>query len=267
MVRLVLVAEPLDDLHGFRYGGGADDDGLEAALESAVLLDVLAVLVERGGPDGLNFAPGESGLEHVGGVDGTFRGPGPDQGVELVEEEHHVLRLPNLLHDRLEPLLELAAILGAGHEGAQVELEEPLLREDIGDLVPHDALGQALDDGGLPHPRLADQDGIVLGPSGEDLDHPLDLGFPADHGIELALAGELGQVTGELVEHRSLRTLLGSGIVLVAEKSEGLLAYLVEARPQGLEDLGGDRLPFLHEPEEEMLGTDVVVAELACLLG
>src|SRR5215468_1900800 len=231
MVRLVLVAEAFDDLHGLGYGGGADDDGLEAAFEGAVLLDVLAVFVERGGPDGLDFAARESRLEHVGGVDGAFRGAGPDQGVELVEEEHHVLRLPDLLHDRLEPLLELAAILGAGHEGAEVELEEPLLGEDVGDLVPHDALGQSLHDGRLPHPGLTDQDGVVLRPPGEDLDHPLDFRLAPDDGIELGLAGELGQITGEFVEHGSLRALLGPRIVLIAEEGKGFLAYLVETRP------------------------------------
>ena len=100
-----------------------DDDRLEATLEGAVLLDVLAVLVERGGPDGLDLAARQRRLEHVGGVDRALGGAGADEGVELVEEEHDVLRLADLLHDRLEPLLELAAILGAGHEGAEVELQ------------------------------------------------------------------------------------------------------------------------------------------------
>src|SRR5262249_25164196 len=214
----------------------------------------------------LDLAAGERGLEHVGGVDGAFRRPGSDQRVELVEEEHHVLGLADLLHDRLSPLLELAAILCAGCEGAQVALEEPVLGGATGDPMPHDALGQSLDDGGLPHSGLADEDGIVLRPSGEDLDHALDLGLAADDGIELALAGELGQVTGELVEHGSLRALLGPGIVLIAQESESLLAYFVEAGTQGLEDLGGDGLPFLPEAQEQMLGPDVVVAELASLL-
>ena len=126
---------PLDDLDGLGDGRRLDDDRLEAALEGAVLLDVLAVLVERGGADGLDLTARQRRLEHVGGVDRALGGAGPDERVQLVEEEDDVLRLPDLLHDRLQPLLELAAILGAGHEGAEVELQEPLVDEDVGDVV------------------------------------------------------------------------------------------------------------------------------------
>src|SRR5678809_1013446 len=80
----------------------------DGALERPVLLDVLAVLVERGGADGLDLAARQGRLQHVRGVDGTFGGTSPDQRVELVEEQHDVLRLADLLHDGLEPLLELA---------------------------------------------------------------------------------------------------------------------------------------------------------------
>jgi hypothetical protein len=59
-----------------------------------------------------------------------------------------------------------------------------------------------------------------------------------------------------------LGALLGPGVVLVTEEGERFLPHLVEASAEGLEDLRGDRLAFLHEPEEEMLGPDVVVAEL-----
>ena len=38
--------------------GGFDDDGLEATLQGAVLLDVLAVLVERRGADALQSRRG-----------------------------------------------------------------------------------------------------------------------------------------------------------------------------------------------------------------
>jgi hypothetical protein len=41
------------------------------------------------------------------------------------------------------------------------------------------------------------------------LDHALDLGLAADHGIERVLAGELGEVATELVQQRRLGGLLG----------------------------------------------------------
>ena len=56
VVRLVFHAEAVEDLDGFLDAGGLDLHGLEAALERGVLLDVLAVFVERGGADALQLA-------------------------------------------------------------------------------------------------------------------------------------------------------------------------------------------------------------------
>src|SRR5262245_45475571 len=266
MVRLVLVTKPTDDLHGFGHRRRADDDGLESPLERAVLLDVLPVLVERGRADRLDLTARERGLEHVGGIDRAFCSTGADQRVQLVEEQHDVLRLPDLLHHRLQPLLELAPIFRAGDQRSEVELQEALLSQHVGHLVTHDPLGETLDDGGLADARLSDQHRVVLGASGQDLDHALDFGFPADHGVELVLARELRQVAGELVQNRRLRALLRAGVVLIAEQRQRLLPHLVQPGSERLEDLRGDGLAFLHEAEEEVLGADVVVPELTGLL-
>ena len=149
-----------------------------------------------------------------------------------------------------------------GDEGAEVELEQPLVHEHVGHVVADDLLREPLDDRRLAHARLADQHRVVLGAAGQDLDDALDLLLAADDRIELALAGQLGQVARELVEDRRLRALLGPRIVLVAEQRQRLLAHLVEPGAERLEDLRGDRLAFLHQAEQQMLGADVVVAEL-----
>ena len=199
--------------------GALHDDRLEAPLEGAVLLDVLAVLVEGGGADRLDLAAREGRLQHVRGVDRALGGAGADERVQLVEEEHDVLRLADLLHHGLEPLLELAAVLGPGHEGAEVELEQALVDENIGHVVADDLLREPFDDRRLAHARLADEHGVVLRAAGEDLDDALDLLLAPDDRIELGLAGELGEIAGELVEHGRLRALLGPRIVLVAEQA------------------------------------------------
>ena len=62
-------------------------------------------------------------------------------------------------------------------------------------------LGQTFDDSCLADAWLADQDGVVLGSSREHLHDPLDLFTTSDDRVELALAGGLGQVAAELVEH------------------------------------------------------------------
>ena len=101
---------------------------------------------------------------------------------------------------RLEALLELAAVLGPGDHPGEVEGDQPLAGQRLGDLVIDDPLGDPLGDRGLPHSGISDQDRIVLCPSREDLDGRLDLVRAADHRIQLALPRLLGQVTAVLIE-------------------------------------------------------------------
>ena len=94
-----------------------DQHLLEAALQRGVLLDVLAVLVERGRADAVQLAARQRGLEHVAGVDRAFGLAGADHGVQLVDEEDdRPSSWPDFLQHGLQALLELAAVLGAGQQ-------------------------------------------------------------------------------------------------------------------------------------------------------
>ena len=107
VVVLVLAADALEDQDGVLDRGGLDLDRLEAAVQRAVLLDVLPVLVQRGRPDALQFAAGKRRLEDVGGVHRALGRAGADDGVQFVDEEDDVLGTLDLVHHRLDALLEL----------------------------------------------------------------------------------------------------------------------------------------------------------------
>ena len=63
-----------------------------------------------------------AGLSMLAGVHGALGGAGADEGVQLVDEEDDLaLGLLDLLEHRLEAVLELAAVLGAGDQRAHVE--------------------------------------------------------------------------------------------------------------------------------------------------
>ena len=122
VVHLVALLEAAQDGDRVLDRRLADQHRLEAALEGGVLLDVLAVLVERGGADAAQLAAGQRRLEQVGGVHRALGGAGADQGVQLVDEEDDLaVGVGDLLEHRLEAVLELAAVLGAGDQRAQVE--------------------------------------------------------------------------------------------------------------------------------------------------
>src|SRR5439155_10524568 len=217
VMHLVTLAEAAEDRDGVLDGWLADIHRLEAPLERRVLLDVLPVLVERGRADGVELAAREHRLQHVRRVDRAFGRAGTDDGVELVDEQDDLtLARGDLLQDGLEPLLELAAVLRAGEERADVQLEDALVLETLGHVAAHDALRETLDDRGLAHAGLADEDRVVLRAAREDLDDAPDLLVATDDRIDLALARELGEVATVLLERLILAFGVRIGDALVA---------------------------------------------------
>ena len=156
--------------------------------------------------------------------------------MQLIDEEHDLAAGTDLVEDLLEALLELAAILGAGHQGADVEREQALAPQGLGHLVGDDALGQTLDNGRLADAGLADQGGVVLQAAAQDLDHALDLRGPADHGVDLALAGQGRHIEPQLVNSRRLGAMLGFGMrrITLAEHLNGLRAHLFQVHAEAL---------------------------------
>ena len=198
---LVLIAEAVEDGDGVLHRGLIDGDRREAALESGILFDELAVLVEGGRADGLELPAGEHGLQDVGGVHAAFRrGTGAHDHVDLVDEEDDILVAHDRVDDLFEALLKVAAVARARHKGGDAERIHLLIAQELGHFALRDRKGEPLDDGALAHARLADEHGIVLGAAGEDLHDLLDLVAPADDGVELAqarLPREVLAVSGE----------------------------------------------------------------------
>ncbi len=270
VVRLVAVAQALEDLDRVRDRRLLHLDRLEAALEGGVLLEVLAVLVQRGRADGLQLSAREHRLEDRGGVDRTLGRARTDERVQLVDEQHDVAAGLDLLEHLLQALLEVAAVAGAGDQRAEVEAVDLLVLERLRHVAAHDRLRETLDAGGLADAGLADQHRVVLGAAREHLHHALDLLLAPDDRVELALARGLRVVAAELVEdqRRGRSPLLGragSGGLLALEAGEQLDHLLTDPVEVGAEldqHLGGDALALADQTEQDVLGADVVVAEL-----
>ena len=200
-MQLVLLLEAAQDRDRVLDRRLGHEHRLEAARQRRVLLDVLAVLVERRGADAMQFAARQRGLQHVGGVHRAVGLARADQRVQLVDEDDDVaLGRGDLRQHRLQALLEFAAKLGAGDHGAEIERHQLLALERFRHVVVDDAQRQALGDGGLADAGLADQHGVVLGAAAQHLDGAADFLVAADHGVELAVAGHLGEVAGVFLE-------------------------------------------------------------------
>ncbi len=106
----------------------------------------------------------------------------------------------NFFQDGLQAVFKLAAKFGSGEHRAQIEGDNALVAQDVRDVAVDDAAGEAFDDGGFADAGLADEDRVVLGAAREHLDDAANLLVAADDRIELAAAGELGQVLGVLLK-------------------------------------------------------------------
>ena len=262
VVLLVLLLQAAQDRDGVLHRRLGDEDGLEAPRQRGVLLDVLAVLVERGGADAVQLAARQRGLQQVAGVHRALGLAGADDGVQLVDEQDDLAALGlHLRQHGLQALLELAAVLGAGDQRAHVERQQLLVLEALGHVALDDALRQALGDGGLADAGLADQHGIVLGAPGQHLDGAADLLVAADDGVDLALGGRRGQVARIALQR--VVGLLGRGAVGGAALADVVDGRVERGRGDAgvLEDAAG--VGGLHgQGQQQALDGDELVAGL-----
>ena len=201
VVVLVGLTEPFENQNRVGHARLVDLDRLETALQRRVLLQVLAVLLERGGANRLQLAAGEHRFEDARRVDSALGRAGTDEGVDLVDEQDDVTSGADLLEDLLQAFLEVAPVSRPGDQGAEVEGVQVLVGEGFRHRPEHDLLGKSLNDGGLADTGLPDEHRVVLCATRQDLYDPLDLIASTDHRVELAIACQLSQVPAELVEH------------------------------------------------------------------
>ena len=106
--------------------------------------------------------------------------------MDLVDEQDRAGLRFELSQHRLEPLLEIAAIAGAGQERSHVERVDRRVDQHLRHFALHDPAGEPFGDRGLADPRLADIERVVLRPPAQDLDRPLNLGLAPDQRVDLA---------------------------------------------------------------------------------
>ena len=140
-----------------------------------------------------------------------------------------------------------------------------------------DGQGQPLHNGSLSHAWFPDEGGVVLGPPGQDLDHPGQFLFPADHRVQLSVGSHPGQVPGALVQQAGIGAALrfpgsdgAGGEFLAPQKGCQSLGELVQIRPLLRHKAAGGALTVLEQTQQQVLRADSVLPQAAgggrCLL-
>jgi len=184
VVRFVARTEPLQDPDRLLGRRLVDRHLLQTARERAVLFDVLELFVRRrshqaelsGGQDRL-----DEGREIHRPAGGRV---GADGRVNLVDEQDGHLPFRERRDDCLEPLLEIAAEPRSGEQRRRVEREDFGALQHFGDVVLQQPDGEPFGERRLADAGVADEHGVVLAATAEDLERALELRRPSDERVE-----------------------------------------------------------------------------------
>ena len=200
MVDFVLFLEATQDSNGVIKTRLADVNWLKAPLQGCVLLNILAVLSQRGGTNHVEFAAGQGGFKHIAGVHAAFAFASADHGVDFIDEEDDLASsFFNLFQHAFEAFFKLTAEAGTRQQAGDFQTNEPFILQRRRYVPLDDALRQGLDDGGFTDAGFTDQYGVILGAPAEDLHGAANFFIPADHWVEFTLTRQSGEVGAELL--------------------------------------------------------------------
>src|SRR6185437_9967501 len=138
-------------------------DLLEAPRQRAILLEHAAKFLERGGADAAQLARRQRRLDQVGRVHGAARRrTGTDDGVDLIDEQDGLRIFLQLRDHGFQPLLEIAAVLGARDQRAQIKCPDRGVFQHLGHLALDDPARQPFRQRGLATPDSPTYSGLFL---------------------------------------------------------------------------------------------------------
>ena len=194
VMRLIPRSQAFKNCGGLLRSGLAHEHGRKAPFERRIIFNVFAVFFNCGGAYYAKLAPCKRGLHYVRGVNAAFARAGADYRMDLIYEEYYPAVFPKLIHERLQALLEFAAVFRSGYHGSEIERKDPHSGYGLRHVSFRNALRDALRYCGLAHARLAYKDGIVLRPAAEHCYHAVYLILASDHGIEPAAFRKGGEI-------------------------------------------------------------------------
>ena len=211
---LILTFDIIEDCKSLLGSGGLNHDFLEAAFESAVFLNIDAVLIERCSADTLNLATGKCRFEHVCSVHRALSIACAYNRVNLVDKKYDVGILGEFIENRLYALLKFAAVFCAGYNRSHIKRNHTLVVKNTRNLALGDTQSKTFDDGRLADAGLTDEHGIIFLAAAENLRETLNLDLTAHDGIKSALLCRTSHVMTEFVEHGSVVSALATEFIL-----------------------------------------------------
>src|SRR6185503_8858973 len=144
----------------------------------------------------------QRGLQHVRRIHRrAHRRALADEVVQLVHEQNEIAIRLQRLHQPAQPFLVLAAERGARQHRDVIEAQHARVFQRRRDVAPGDALRQAFHHGRLADARLADERGVVLSLTQQNVDHARDFRVATAHRLEIAAARLRREIDADALEH------------------------------------------------------------------
>ncbi len=260
MENLIPVLDPPEDGYRILDRGLGYHDRLEPALQSLIFLDILSIFIYSGGADAVELASGQHWLQHVAGIQCAVGLSGSDNGMELIDKEDDLpVGFLDFLQNRLETLLEFAAVFCAGDERTHIQGEDIFILQGFRYVPLDDPLGKPLDGGGFAYAGIADQNRIIFGFSGKDTDDVPDLAVPADDGVKLLFSRPAHQA-GSVFCQRVIGILRRFGFhPFVASHLDQHSQKGVSCDAVLTEELLHVIIAVFNQPKHDMLNRDIIV--------
>ena len=260
---LVLLLKATQNRNGVFNRRLRDKYGLETTCKSSVLLDVLAVFIQRSSANCTEFATSKCWLQDVASVHGTLGSAGAHDGVELVDEEDNLaVRLGHLFYHALQAVLKLTTVLCACYQGRHIKLNKLFVAQGAWNIARNNTLCQAFYDCSLANARLADKNRVVLGAAAQNLNGTANLFDATNNWIKLSLASKVGHIATVLLQGLKLRLCILRGYAFIATELVVDLFYALSS------NAGVAKNPtcisvVICQRSEQMLGGNVGISQLS----
>ena len=264
VVHLVALLQASQDTDRVLHSRLAHVHLLETTLQRRILLNELAVLIERRRTNQPKLAARQHRLNHVARIHRALaRRTSTNDGVELVNKRDDLpVGLLNLVQHRLQALLELATVLRARNHRPEVQGDQRLTLQRLWDVARHDAPCKALDDRRLTDARLTNQHRIILRTTGKHLHHASNLRIATNDRVNLALARTRRQVRRILLQRLELILRRLSGDLLIAANRLERRLNRLKRSAALLQQLRRVIIPA-RDTRQQHLSRDELVAEFA----
>ncbi|SFV59571.1 hypothetical protein MNB_SV-10-1206 [hydrothermal vent metagenome] len=121
MVCLQSVFDSSEDLQCFVDARFVDFNRLETSLECRIFLEVLSVLLECCGTNGMEFTTCQCRLENIGSIHASLTRTRTDNSMDLIDEKDDVTRFLDFVDNCFESVLKFTSVLRTGDETAHIE--------------------------------------------------------------------------------------------------------------------------------------------------